>query len=238
MENIIDVSSFLRKKRGAEAAQENELVYKAFVRETIDLIYTKEYAHCCINTDGVAIIHMDFRQVVEPGSPLLQKPGYEAYPHNPEFCRTCEIRSYQDQLQSHGMGTEESSMNFIFMKMPGYEVGEEKLDRKFRIVINIGMKKYDRIVPAKVRSQVLKAALLTGKYLEFPELQKMWMEAQSDNINLYDHVAAMTMKGPKKAEKGLSESFTGFVSRRAMEMPRFSDHPIWKGGYEIEDNNK
>ena len=220
MENIIDVSSFLRKKRGAEAAQENELVYKAFVRETIDLIYTKEYAHCCINTDGVAIIHMDCRQVVEPGSPLLQKPGYEAYPHNPEFCRTCEIRSYQDQLQSHGMGT------------------EEKLDRKFRIVINIGMKKYDRIVPAKVRSQVLKAALLTGKYLEFPELQKMWMEAQSDNINLYDHVAAMTMKGPKKAEKGLSESFTGFVSRRAMEMPRFSDHPIWKGGYEIEDNNK
>ena len=239
MENIIDVSSFLRKKRGAEAAQDNELVYKAFIRETLDLIYTNEDAHCCINTDGVAIIHMDSRQVVAPDSPLLREPGYEAYPHNKEFCRTaCEIRSYQDQLQSHGMGNEESSMNFIFMRMPGHEVGEKKLDRKFRIVINIGMKKYDRIVPAKVRSQVLKAALLNGKYLEFPELQKMWAETQSDNINLYDHVATMKMKGPKKAKKGLSESIevTG-VSWGKMQMPQFSDDPIWKDGYEIEDNN-
>ena len=239
MENIIDVSSFLRKKRGAEAAQDNELVYKAFVRETIDLIYTKEYAQCCINTDGVAIIHMNSRHVVAPDSPLLQEPGYEAYPHSAEFCRTaCELQSYQDQLQSHGMGNEESSLNFMFMRMPGLEVGEKKADRKFRIVITIGMKKYDRIVPSAIRSQVLKAALLTGKYLEFPELQKMWMEAQSNNINLYDHAATATMKGPKKAEKGLSDSIeVAGVSWGKMQMPQFSDDPIWKDVYEIEDNN-
>ena len=67
----------------------------------------------------------------------------------------------------------------------------------------------------------------------------MWMEAQSDNINLYDHVATATMKGPKKAEKGLSKSIVvAGVSGRKIQMPQFSDDPIWKGGYEVEDNNK
>ena len=151
----------LERKEVPRRHEENELVYKAFIRETLDLIYTKEDAHCCINTDGVAIIHMDSRQVVAPDSPLLQEPGYEAYPHNKEFCRTaCEIRSYQDQLQSHGMGNEESSMNFIFMRMPGHEVGEKKLDRKFRIVINISDEEIRSNCPGKGSKPGIKSCAL------------------------------------------------------------------------------
>ena len=152
IENVVDVSGFLRKKRIQDSKNENQRIYEKFIRETLDQIYLSPPVCCSTNSVGLKVYH-------------LSPNAKGAAKHDIRCASDTAHPGVEKSLADANFGIKETTngaIHFTFLRRENVE--------QLRLVFRIGASQFDKVVPKVLNKAITDASILAKKFVIVPSV--------------------------------------------------------------------